>query len=78
MRMAIYKNPKSGKLYGFYKEDENDPNEELKIVTVFDNAKTYDKAELKADRNGKAYKICDVREKTLKNGFTVFVTTKGE
>lgn len=76
MRKAVYKNPKTGKLYTFYKDDEKDPGEELKIATVFDDAKTYDATPLAQDKNGKAYKVCDLEKKTLKSGFDVFVTKK--
>ena len=73
-RKAVYKNPKSGKLYCF---DDAADGGRPEIKTVFDNADVYDKAETKADKNGKAYKVCKVEPKTLKNGHDVFVTIAG-
>ena len=75
MKKAIYRNPKSGKLYTF--KGERDNGEEVTIHTVFDNAKTYEtSSDIKEDKNGRAYKICEVVEKTTKAGYVVFVTVK--
>lgn len=74
MKKAIYKNPKSGKLYTF--RGERDKGEEVTIHTVYDNSKAYEKnQELKEDKNGRAYKICEVEEKKTGSGYIVFVTT---
>ena len=73
---AVYTNPKSGKFYAFYKEDENDPSEELKIMTVFDNAKCLKTAEERTDVNGKPYKVAPLEKKTTGSGYDVLYTVK--
>ena len=71
MVKAIYKNPKSGKLYTFDKEE---GQAESKIFPVFvNNDKTYDSAELKEDKKGRAYKLCEAEKTTLKNGFEAYI-----
>ena len=73
MKKAIYKKHKSGKLYTF--RGERDKGEEVTIHTVYDNSKGYENCtEIKEDKNGRAYKICECEEKKTKNGFIVFVT----
>lgn len=71
MKKAIYKNPKSGKLYTFDKEE---GALEGKIFPVFvNNEKAYDEAELKEDKKGKAYKVCEAEKTVLKNGFEAYI-----
>ena len=75
MKKAIYRNPKSGKLYTF--KGDREKGEEVTIHTVFDNAKTYENSsDIKEDKNGRAYKICECEEKITKNGYVVFVTVE--
>lgn len=71
MRKAVYQNPKSGKLYAFLDNEEGGRPE---ILTVFDNAKTWDKADVKADKKGRAYRVLDLDVTTTKNGHKVFRT----
>ena len=73
MLKPIYKNYKTGKYYRFTTDEET---KESKIFTVFVEDNKYDAEPIKLDKNGKAYKVMDVKEFTLKNGFTVFVLNK--
>lgn len=73
MKKAVYKNPKSGKLYTF--RGERDKGEEVTIHTVFDNAKTYENGtDIREDKNGRAYKLVECEERKTKAGYIVFVT----
>lgn len=77
---AVYKNPKSGKLYTFEAISTPKENGEVEIVTqfynVYDNAKVWDSAEVKVDKKGKAYKCLSLESITLKNGVDAFKTIK--
>ena len=80
MKKAVYKNVKSGKLYTFEAKEVPTENGETKVETeffnVYDNAGTWDKAEVCADKKGRAFKVLDLEEITLKNGVTAFKTIK--
>ena len=80
MKKAVYKNPKSGKLYTFEAVQEPKENGEVETKTnffnVYDNANTYEGAETKADKHGKAFKVLELEEITLKNGLTAYKTVK--
>ena len=80
MKKAVYKNMKSGKLYTF--EATQVPNENGEVETkttfynVYDNAKTYDSADTKSDKNGRAVKVLELEAIVLKNGLSAFKTVK--
>lgn len=80
MKKAVYKNMKSGKLYTFEAIDEPKENGEVETKTqffnVYDNAEVYEKAETKADKKGRAFKVLDLESITLKNGLTAYKTVK--
>ena len=80
MKKAVYKNVKSGKLYTFEANEVPTENGEAKVETtffnVYDNASIWDKAETLADKKGRAFKVLDLEEITLKNGVTAFKTIK--
>ena len=75
MLKAIYKNPRSSKLYLL---DKNEETDKLDIYTVYDDAKQYDDAPIKADKNGKCYKVLNVAEHVTKAGHKVYKTIKFE
>lgn len=80
MKKAVYKNMKSGKLYTFEavetpKED-GSTQTETQFYNVYDNARTYEAAELKVDKKGRAFKVLDLEQITLKNGVEAFKTVK--
>lgn len=68
MLKPIYKNYKTGKYYTIKEQDNGDKE----LVAVFVDDNVYDGAEIKIDRNGKAYKVLNVEEHTTKNGYKVF------
>ena len=80
MKKAVYKNIKSGKLYTFEATQEPKENGEVETKTnffnVYDNANTYEAAETKADKKGRAFKVLELEEITLKNGLTAYKTVK--
>lgn len=80
MLKAVYKNIKSGKLYTFEAKEVPAENGETKVETtffnVYDNANTYEAAETKADKKGRAFKVLELEEITLKNGLTAYKTVK--
>lgn len=80
MKKAVYKNIKSGKLYTFEAKEEPKENGDVEVKTtfynVYDNAGTYESAETKADKKGRAFKVLELEEITLKNGITAYKTVK--
>lgn len=65
----IYTNPKSGKFYTF--DDDGQGNR--KILTAFPTKDVdVNKAPLKADKNGKAYRVLPCEKFTLKNGIEAY------
>ena len=80
MKKAVYKNIKSGKLYTFEAVEEPKENGEVETKTeffnVYDDAGVYDSAEVKADKKGRAFKVLELEEITLKNGITAYKTVK--
>ena len=80
MKKAVYKNIKSGKLYTFEAKEVPTENGEAKVETafynVYDNANTYEAAETKADKKGRAFKVLELEEIILKNGLTAYKTVK--
>ena len=80
MKKAVYKNFKSGKLYTFEAQEVPTESGEVEIKTtffnVYDNAKTYDSAETKSDKKGRAFKVLELEEIILKNGVTAYKTIK--
>ena len=80
MKKAVYKNMKSGKLYTFEAVQEPKENGEVETKTeffnVYDNAETYEKAEIKSDKKGRAFKVLELEAITLKNGTTAYKTVK--
>lgn len=70
----------SGKLYTFEAVQEPKENGEVETKTnffnVYDNANTYEAAEIKADKKGRAFKVLELEEITLKNGLTAYKTVK--
>ena len=75
MKKAVYQNPKSQKYYTMV---DRDGAERPDLVTVFDNAKVLEKAEIKVDKKGRAYRVVDVEWHTTKNGFQVLGTVAPE
>ena len=73
MLKPIYKNYKSGKYYTIEDQD----NGERKLTTVFVDDNVFDAAEIKIDKNGKAYKVLNVEPHTTKNGFNVLRYKRG-
>ncbi len=80
MKKAVYKNMTSGKLYTFEAKEVPTENGEAKVETtfynVYDNAKTYDNTVVQMDKKGRAYKVLELEEITLKNGVTAYKTVK--
>ena len=80
MKKAVYKNMNSGKLYTFEAKEVPTENGEAKVETtffnVYDNAKTYDGTVVQMDKKGRAYKVLELEEITLKNGTTAYKTVK--
>ena len=70
MLKPVYKNYKTGKYFTF---ETNEENNESKLYTVFVDDHKFDAEPIKLDKNGKGYKVLDLKMITLKNGYDVFV-----
>ena len=80
MKKAVYKNMKSGKLYTFeaieVPTENGDKETKTEFFNVYDNAEVYDKGIVLSDKKGRAYKVLELEQITLKNGVTAYKTVK--
>jgi hypothetical protein len=75
MKKAIYQNPKTGKFYALV---DNEETKKIDLFTVYDNAKVLEKAEIKVDKKGRAYRVAEVEFRTTKAGHQVLGTVVPE